>query len=149
MKKFSLIISVIIIIVVVWMLYPTEKRKMKSDIMQLKKAVENENVENITEYIDPQYRDASGMTYDEIKELILEFLAQVDSIKIQMSGMKLNIDSTGRGNVVFASCSLGLRVLARYEGERVLAFGGIVHPGSVRGFFRKAGHTYRLYYAEY
>jgi hypothetical protein len=89
------------------------------------------------------------MTYDEIMELIKQFLAEVDSIKVQMSGMKLNIDSTGNGDVVFASCSLGLRVLARFEGERVLAFGGIVHPASVRAFFKKSDGMYRAYYAQY
>ena len=131
------------------MLYPTEKRKVKSDITELRKAVENEDVEKITNYIDPQYQDASGMAYDEIMELIKQFLAEVDSIKVQMSGMKLDIDSTGNGDVVFASCSLGLRVLARFEGERVLAFGGIVHPASVRAFFKKSDGMYRVYYAQY
>jgi hypothetical protein len=51
--------------------------------------------------------------------------------------------------VTFASCSLGLRVLARYEGERVLVFGGVVHPTPVRAFFRKAGKNYILYHAIY
>ena len=149
MKKFLLIIPIIIILILIWLLYPTEERKMKNDIMELKRAVENESVENITKYIDPQYLDAAGMTHDEITELMLQFLAQVDLIKVQMSGLKLNIDSTNKENIIFASCSLGLRVLARYEGERVLAYGGIVHPASVRGLFRKAGQSYRLYYAEY
>ena len=149
MKKFLLIIPIIIILILIWLLYPTEERKMKNDIMELKRAVENENVENITKYIDPQYLDAAGMTHDEITELMLQFLAQVDLIKVQMSGLKLNIDSTNKENIIFASCSLGLRVLAKYEGERVLAYGGIVHPASVRGLFRKAEQNYRLYYAEY
>jgi len=149
MKKLLLIIAVIAIIILVWMLYPTEKRKVKNDITELRKAVENEDIEGITEYIDPQYQDASGMTYDEIMELIKQFLEEVDSIKVQMSGMKLNIDSTSNGDVIFASCSLGLRVLARFEGERVLAFGGIVHPASVHAFFKKSDGMYRVYYVQY
>jgi hypothetical protein len=73
----------------------------------------------------------------------------VDSIKVQMSGLQLSIDSVTEENIVFASCSLGLRVTARYEGERMLAFGGIIKPNPVKGYFRKSGKYYMVYRAEY
>jgi hypothetical protein len=149
MKKLGLVIVFIIVIVLVWQLYPTEKRKLTKDIKDLKKAFETESTAEVVKYIDHSYQDIAGMNYEEITAAITQFFVQVDSIKVQMSGLKPNIDSTGHQNQVFASCSLGLRVMARFEGERVLAFGGIVHPASVRALFKKSDGYYRIYYAQY
>lgn len=148
MKKI-LLLCVVVIIVAIWQLCPTEKCKFKRDIVRLERAAEAENADEIVNYIHPSYQDSSGMTYDEMLRVFTEFFSQVDSINIQMSGLKLSIDSLDKDHATLASCSLGLRVLARYEGERVLIFGGIVHPASVRAFFRKTGKNYMLYLAEY
>ena len=149
MKKILPVLTVIAVMVAIWQLYPTEKRKLRRDIARLERAVEAENADEIVNYIHPSYQDSSGMTYDEMLRVITEFFSQVDSINIQMSGLKLSIDSLDKDHATLASCSLGLRVLARYEGERVLVFGGIVHPASVRAFFKKAGNNYILYHAIY
>lgn len=149
MKKILLIFVFIVIVVVIWQLYPTEKKKLKRDIRTLEKTFEAENTVEVSKYIDPSYQDLSGMTYDDITNMIRQFFAQVDSIKIQMSGLKLSIDSVTEKNVIFASCSLGLRVIARYQGERLLAFGGIVKPSPVKACFRKSDQYYRIYKAAY
>lgn len=148
-KSVWLILAVIIVVIIVWLWYPTEKRKLKSDIMSMKKAVEVESIGMVMEYIDLQYLDEKNLTRDEIVDVIVQFFAAVDSIRVQMSGMELSMDSTGKEKTVFASCSLGVRVLARYEGERVLAFGGLVKPGTVHARFRRADGKYKIYYAEY
>jgi hypothetical protein len=148
-KAVWLILVVVVVVIIVWLWYPTEKRKLKSDIRSVKKAVETEAVDEIMEYIDLQYLDAKNLTHDEIVAVIVQFFAEVDSIRVQMGGMKMSIDSTGNRKVIFASCSLGIRVIARYEGERILAYGGIVKPGTVRARFRKTGDKYKIYYAEY
>jgi hypothetical protein len=149
MKKIYIAITVIVLVIIIWQLIPTEKRKFKKDILTLKKAFEAENAQQVTQYIDLTYLDLNGRTHEEITQLIVQFFTEVDSIRVQMSGLKLSIDSTDEDNVTFASCSLGIRVLARYEGEKVLAFGGVVRPGPVRAFFRKTADRYRIYHAEY
>lgn len=149
MKKIGLAAIIIVIIIIVWQVYPTEERKLKRDIKALADAFEAENTTEVVKYLDGAYTDLSGISYDEIGNTIEQFFAQVESIKVQMSGLKLSIDSTSEMDEIFASCSLGLRVVARFEGERVLAFGGIVHPASVRAFFRKSDGKYRVYYAQY
>jgi hypothetical protein len=148
-KKFLLAIAVVVALLLVWLLYPTEERRLKNDIKQLRKAVENESIEKVGAYIDVQYRDNNELTRDELIEAIDRFFAEVDSISVQMKGLKVIIDSTADDNTVFASCSLGVRVLARYGGERVLAFGGIVKPGTVKARMKKTEDTYEVYYAEY
>jgi len=148
-KKIGLVVVIIIIVVIIWRIYPTEERKLKRDIKALAKAFEAENTDEVAEYLDGAYTDLNGMNYDEISYAIEQFFTQVESITVQLSGLKPSIDSTSEMDEIFASCSLGLRVLARFEGERVLAFGGIVHPASVRAFFRKSDGIYRVYYAQY
>jgi hypothetical protein len=149
MKKIVPVVIVLVVVVLIWQLYPTETKKLKRDILILKQAVEKENTERVMELIDPLYIDMSGMVYSELVGSISQFFAQVDSIRVQMSGMRLSIDSTDKDNTIFASCSLGLRVVARYEGERVLAFGGIIKPGPVKAYFRKSDQHYKVYKAEY
>lgn len=149
MKKIGLVVIIIVIIIIVWQLYPTEERKLKRDIKALANAFEAEHTAEVVKYIDGAYTDLNGMSYEEIGKTIERFFVEVDSIKVQISGLKPSIDSTSERDEIFASCSLGLRVLARFEGERVLAFGGIVHPASVRAFFRKSDGIYRVYYAQY
>jgi len=149
MKKIIFVVLALVFIIVVWQLYPTEKKRFKNDINDLRKAFENEDAAQVIDYLDSSYEDFSYMTRDEFIETVEHFFEQVTSIKVQMSGLKLSIDSIGENNVVYASCSLGLKVLASYEGERVLAFGGIVHPSPVWAWFRKSDGKYRVYQAKY
>jgi len=148
-KTVWLILVVSVIAILVWVGYPTEKRRLKSDIQSIRKAMENESADKVIGYIDFDYGDANNLSYDEIVAVITRFFAEVDSIRVQMGGMEMSIDSTGKEKVIFASCSLGVRVFARYEGERVLAYGGIVKPSTVRARLRKADSKYKIYYAEY
>lgn len=149
MKKIYVAMAIIVLLIIVWKLIPTEKRKLEKDILNLRKAFESENAQQVVQYIDSAYLDLSGRTHEEITQLIAQFFSEVDSIRVQMSGLKLSIDSTDEDDITFASCSLGIRVLARYEGERVLAFGGIVKPSPVKACFRKSDQHYRVYKAEY
>lgn len=149
MKKILIVVILLVAIILIWQLYPTEEKRFKRDISALKDAVEKEHIERVIEYIDPQYADVGGMVYSELMETIEQFFAQVDSIKVQIRGQKVSIDSTDRNNTIFASCSLGLRVVARHEGDRVLAFGGIVKPSPVKAYFKKSEQHYKVYKAEY
>lgn len=148
-RKKWLFLAVPAIVIFVWLFYPTEARRLRSDILSLRRAVERESAPEVMARIDPAYADAHGLDRDGITTVIEQFFAGVDSISVQMSGLKVRVDSVGRGRTIFASCSLGVRVLARFEGERVLAFGGIVRPGTVRAWFRKTGPGYLIYRAEY
>ena len=149
MKRILLVAGIIVMVIIIWKLYPTEEKRLRKDINTLRAMFENENTAEVARYIDTSYLDLSGLSYDDITTTIGQFFEQVDSIKVQMSSLKLSIDSVTEENVIYASCSLGLRVLARYEGERVLAFGGIVKPNPVKAFFRKSGQYYTIYKASY
>lgn len=150
MKKFILLIIIIIGIIFLVRILPTNgKKRFLKDLNSLKKAVEKEQKDEVLKYIDATYVDRNDMTYDRLIETIDDFFGQVDSIKIQMSGINVTIDSMTEEKTVFTSCSLGLKIFARYEGERVIAFGGLVKPAPIRAYFKKMDGHYRVYAAEY
>lgn len=148
-RKLLIAPLIIIIVIIVWLFYPTEERRMKSDINNLKNAVESKSIAIVSAYLDIQYGDNNNLTRDQLIDAMGRFFAEVDSINVQMRGLKVWVDSTAADNTIFGRCSLGVRVLARYEGERVLAFGGIVKPRTVQARLRKTDNTYKVYYAEY
>lgn len=147
--KFALIFGVIFIVFFIYKFIPDERRTLKENISALKGAVEREDKSIILNYLDRDYLDNHGNNYEDITQNIDEFLNLADSIEIMISGLKIKIDSVSFDKSVYASCSLGLRVIARYEKERVPVFGGIIQPASVKGYFRKREKIYRLYSAGY
>jgi hypothetical protein len=116
--------------------------------MSLRNAVEKENKIEMLKYLDRSYEDMYGMIYEEFVTTVDNFFEQFDTIKVSMSGLEINIDST-KANVIFASCSLGLKVFAKYEGDKVIVFGGVIKPSPVRAFLKKSNKHYKIYRAEY
>uniref|UniRef100_A0A7V0Z441 Uncharacterized protein n=1 Tax=candidate division WOR-3 bacterium TaxID=2052148 RepID=A0A7V0Z441_UNCW3 len=152
MKKiFKIVVIFAALIIIVFMivrLLPNEKRNLIRDINNLKNAVEKEDINKTFDYFDKDYLDHHALNFNDFRSLVEEFFKSADSINIMMSGLKVWIDST-KNNTIFAHCSLGLRVIARYENEKVLVFGGVIQPSPVKGFFRKQKNYYRIYAAEY
>ncbi len=151
MKKKLLIIAVIIVIALYVMIksLPNEKTRIKQDINTFATALEQENKRDVLLYIDESYEDNHGMDYEVFVNNLANLFTTADTIRVKITGLKIYIDSTNAQNVIFAGCSLGLKIFARYQGDRVLIFGGLVRPNPVRALFKKTGERYRVYYAEY
>jgi hypothetical protein len=150
MKKIAIIIiGIFLLVIVIITLVPREQDYFKRDIGALRKAVEAEDRERVLQHIDETYLDQYSMTYPGLVSAIDDFFARFDSIRVVMSGLKVWIDSTDTRKTIFASCSLGLKVFARYEGERALVFGGIIKPNPVRAYFKKSEGRYTIYAADY
>jgi len=149
-KKIILIlIAIIIVIFVLKSLILSEEDRVKKDINSLKNSVEKEDKMGVLKYINGGYLDKNNITYEELITTMDELFEQADSIKILMSRMKIRIDSVNKVETIFASCSLGLKVFAKYEGEKVMVFGSIIKPRSARAYFKKSGEHYKIYSAEY
>ncbi len=148
LNRVAIIIFVIIFIFITIKILPNEKKNLIRDINKLKNAVEKEDVNAILDYIDKNYFDKQHLDFEGLHSTINEFFSATDSINIMMSGLKVWIDSV-INNTIYAHCSLGLRVIAKYENEKVLVFGGVIQPASVKGYLRKQRENYKLYSAEY
>ncbi|MGB3340436.1 MAG: hypothetical protein WBB37_03030 [bacterium] len=151
MKK--IIIPIIFIVVIMTYILmkclPNEQTRVKHDLKAFAAAVEQENKHAALFYIDEAYTDNHTNDFERLTVNIDNLFDLADSIQINMTGLKIIIDSTNRHNVIFASCSLGLKIFARYQGDRALVFGGLVKPNPVRAYFKKTGEHYRVYYAVY
>jgi len=135
-------------IIIIFRLLPDEKKRLLKDINKLKEGVEKENLAIVLDYIDRDYLDRHYFDFKKLESTIEEFFNTADSIRIMMSGIRVWIDSTVENNF-YAHCSLGLRVIAKYNNEKILVFGGVLQPASVKGYFRKEKNFYKIYSAEY
>ena len=151
MKKIIIliIIFVVILIYIVIKCRPNEKTRVKNDLKAFAAAVEKEDKSKMLLYIDRSYTDNHSHEYEQFVSNIDNLFDIADSIRIHMTGIKIMIDSTDAQNTVYASCSLGLKIFARYQGDRALVFGGLVKPNPVRAYFKKTSDVYRVYAAVY
>ncbi len=149
-KRISLIVLTIILCVAIAKLWPSsEEERVKNDIKALREAVEKKDTLMTFFYIDKSYSDRNFVSSKELKKGIKDFFAGFDSISLVMSKIKINIDSVDAQETVYASCSLGLKVFAEHEGDKVILYGGIVKPAPVQVYLKKTDRNYTIYHAGY
>jgi len=150
MKKYAVITVIVLIITVIILLKcaPTEKDKVKRDIKALARNVQNESRAGTLLYLDPEYRDPTGLTYPELIDMLMNLYVEADSIHVVFSDMKVWIDSS-RGTRAWARCSLGVKVWAKFGPDQSLVFGGVIKGAPLMAYLRKNGETYRVYSAIY
>ncbi len=150
-KKITLTIMFVAVFVVagLWLLSPNEKGRIRHDIKSLKTAVEQKKIDIALKYISRDYRDAHHGDFEEVAYSVRQLIGNFDSIRIVISGLNVDIDSVGALGAIFASCSMGLKIMARYEGDRTIVFGGVVKPAPVRAYWKKTGDNYQVYHAWY
>lgn len=148
-KIIFIIIGVVVITIALIILLPTEKKRLKNDIKAFSDAVEKENKAEALKYIDVSYLDRRKMTYEMFANSMDNIFNQFDSINVIISGLKIEIDSIDDNKTIYASCSLGLKIFAKYEGDRALVYGGPVKPASVKALFKKSNKNYKVYCVEY
>ena len=150
MKKYLLsALALIVAVVLIVRLLPDEKKRLTRDIVALKQAVEREDKSEALRFISASYADPKGLNCEGLIGIIENMFAYATSIQISLSRIKPFIDSVGSDRSVFASCSLGLRIFAVVDSQKVLLYGGVVQPAPVKAYFRKTAGKYELYSAEY
>jgi hypothetical protein len=153
MKKAFLVGLIIVIGIAVYIIVQaltiSEQERAAKHIKALASAVENEQRDIVLIYIDSSYLDQRSMNYAQFISTIDEFFTSLDRLNVQIHNLKVTIDSTHADTAFFASCSLGLRVTARHEEDRVLVFGGLVKPTPVHAYLKRTNSYYKLYDAKY
>jgi hypothetical protein len=150
MKRYlALALVFIIVAVLIILLMPNEKKRLTRDIRTLEQAVEHRNKTLTAQYISISYLDAKGLDYKGLMQIIENMFLNSSSIEINLNHLKPSIDSTDPSRAIFASCSLGLRVFAVVDSQKVLLYGGVIQSSPVRAYFKKVSGKYELYSAEY
>lgn len=150
MKKYlALALVILLAVVLIILLMPNEKKRVTRDIRALEQAVEHRDKTLALHYISASYDDPKGLDYGGLTQIIDNMFLNSSSIEIILSNLKPSIDSTDHSHCIFASCSLGLRVFAVVDSQKVLLYGGVIQPSPVRAYFKKASDRYELYSAEY
>jgi hypothetical protein len=150
MKKYVFVAAVVFAVALIFAIAnrPTEKKRVVSDLKSFARAVEDENRLVTLSYIDPMYRDSSGMTYLDFTNYLMNLYAEAGSINVNLSGFKVFVDSV-RGKQIWVRCSLGVRVWANFGPDKALVFGGVIKPSPVLAYLKKSELTYRVYSAMY
>ncbi len=153
MKKILIAAAIIIVIICVYFVIQaltlSEEERAEKHIKALAAAVEREQRDLVLNYIDSTYLDQRNMNYGQFISMIDEFFASLHDISVQIHNLEVTIDSVHADTAFFANCSLGLRVTAWHEEDRVLIFGGLVKPTPVRAYLKRTDTYYKLYDAEY
>ncbi|UCC10937.1 MAG: hypothetical protein JSW02_06085 [candidate division WOR-3 bacterium] len=147
-KILGIILLVVIATFIIIRLIPREEDRVKRDINAFKDAVEREDRASVIHFINPEFTDNHGSSSEAIIGTIDNLFEQFDSISVAMSGLKVKIDSS-TASTIFASCSLGLKVFARHQGDRILLYGGVIKPASVTAHLKKHNSRYLVYQAVY
>jgi len=147
-KILGLVLLVVIAAFVIICLIPREEDRVKHDINAFKDAVERKDRASVVRFISPEFTDNHGSSSEVILGNIDNLFEQFDSLSIAMTGLKVKIDSS-TASTVFASCSLGLKVFARHQGDRVLLYGGVIKPAPVKAHLKKTTDRYMVYWAAY
>ncbi len=140
---------IIFIVAVIFILSPNEKRRIRHDLNALKTAVESKNINEALLYVSRDYYDQHHNDFESFSYSLQHLVDNFDSIKVTLTGIKVTVDSVDSSKIVFAACSMGMKVFARYENEKTLLFGGIVKPASVKAYFKKSNRNYQIYHARY
>ncbi len=147
-KILGIILLAVIATFIILRLIPREEDRVKRDINAFKDSVEREDRALFIRFISPEFTDNHGSSSEAILGNIDNLFEQFDSISIVMTGLKVRIDSS-TASTIFASCSLGLKVFARHQGDRVLLYGGVVKPAPVTAHLKKTTDRYTVYWAAY
>ena len=150
MKKIAMVTVIILLITVIILIKcaPNEKKNAARDLKALAKSVQNESRAGTLLYLDPEYRDSTGLVYPDLVSLLIGFYADADSIHVSLSDFKVFIDSI-RGKQVWARCSLAVKIWAKFGPDQALVFGGVIKGAPVMAYLRKNGETYKVYSAQY
>jgi hypothetical protein len=153
MRKILIAAAIIIVTICVYFVIQAltlnETERATKDIRALAAAVEHEQRDAVLNYVDSTYLDQRSVSYTQFFTMIDEFFASLHNINVQIHNLQVTIDSVHTDTAFFASCSLGLRVTARHEDDRVLVFGGLVKPSPVRAYLKRTGAYYKVYDAQY
>lgn len=111
-KLIIIVILCLTLILVVYLVWPSDERQIKRLFKEGENAIESENLESVMSRVSFNYLDDYGMTYLYLKEALKRQFEALSDIDVEYENLKIK-DLDGR-----ATAEMDLRVIATIGNER-------------------------------
>lgn len=138
MRRNLLLVLLVIVLIIYFLWYTSPEQKIKRNLKNLKKSVENEDLDRVLDKI------ASFFNYYQYDKEDAEqdcemFFNNYDRIKVEIREIEVKVKK-GEG-----ISSFGLRVVARYGGYFYILVGGIGEFENVEFYWKKERKKWKIY----
>ncbi|MBI5025237.1 MAG: hypothetical protein HZC12_00615 [Nitrospirae bacterium] len=112
MRRLKWILSSIFVLIIVlaYILYPTDEKRIKKVINSGQKAIEAEDIDGLMKYISYNYRDDYGNGYLQIKTIFQHVFKHLNDIEIERDALRITVNNDR------AEAEFNVRVIAS-EGQ--------------------------------
>lgn len=94
MSKKSIVLTVLIILIpiTIYLLWPSDERRIKKLFREGAQAIEKEDIDGVMSKVSFNYQDENGLNYLYLKESIKSVFKQLSDIKIEYENFKIKIN---------------------------------------------------------
>ncbi len=122
-KKIILYISILLTIaLILYIIWPSDYKRIKNIIKKGKSAIENESIEDVMSLISFNYRDEPGLTYFVLKKNLEKVFHRLSDIEIEYKLIETHIENKT------AKASLEIRVIGSIGDNRGYIIGDFDNP---------------------
>ncbi len=124
--------------VLLYALYPTDKKRIKIVIKDSTEAIVQEDIDRLMEHISFNYRDRHGGSYLLFKKRMEKVFTKFDEFDITTDIMKVSVEDDG------AEVELKMSVIASERAKRGYVIGDAVGAEDIRVFMEKSPYEWKV-----
>ncbi|MEW6571234.1 MAG: hypothetical protein AB1390_08700 [Nitrospirota bacterium] len=124
MNKKSIIFLLILILipVVLYLLWPSDERRIKKLFRKGSEAVEKEDLSGVMSVVSYNYRDDYGLTYLYVREHVKSIFQRMRDIKVEYENLDIKV------NDATATAEMDVRVIGAMGNETGYFLGDLANP---------------------
>lgn len=121
-KNIALLFFIIIIPLILYLLWPSDEKRIKKLFREGSEAIEKEHIDDVMSKVSYNYRDEYGLTYLLIKENIKSSFQRMKDIKIEYENTTIEVND-GK-----ATAEMDVRIIATIGNETGYVLGDLPNP---------------------
>lgn len=122
----------------IFILYPSDKRRIRTVLNRMEDAIVREDVDEVMENISYNYRDAYGNNYLLFKKRVQMFFNRFDDIGIEKVFKEISISGDN------AEALMNVRVMVNDGRERAYIIGNMVDSEEIKVYLEKTGYRWMV-----
>lgn len=137
-NRYLFLLIFVIVVAVVFVLYPTDEKRIKRVIAGSEEALLKEDIDGLFEHISYNYRDDRGNSYLVLKKRMETVFKRLDDIEIERNILTITVqDKT-------AVAELNVRVVALEGASREYIIGDAVTWQRIKVNFEKSPYKWKI-----